>query len=124
MLKERAICYYEKGCNCSQCILKAAEEEYDINIPKECCQSCEGIYNGLGIGSVCSVLIGCIMVIGIIDRDVSLRRLIMTERFNKRFGSVNCSCIKRDFDCCNIIAGACDILEDILTEGNKNIKIK
>lgn len=124
MLKERAIYYYKKDCNCSQCILKAAEEEYCINIPKECCKCCEGIYNGLGIGSVCSVLIGCIMVIGIVGRDVSFRRLVMTDRFNRKFGSINCSSLKRSPDCCEIISGACDILEDILTEGNKNIKIK
>ncbi len=123
MLKERAICYYKKGCNCSQCILKAAEEEYCLDIPRECCKSCEGIYNGLGIGSVCSVLIGCIMVIGIVGKDVSFSRLDMTDRFNRKFGSINCGSLKRSPDCCDIIAGACDILEDILTGQAKHTKI-
>ncbi len=123
MLKERALRYYKTGCNCSQCILKAAEEEYGLTIPQECYECCEGIYNGFGIGSVCSVLIGCIMVIGLSGVDVSCRRLYMTERFNSKFCSVNCGCLIRDNECSNIIADACDILEDILTEDSKNIKI-
>ncbi len=123
MLKNIALCYYKKGCNCSQCILRAAEEEYNIIVPKQCYESCDGIYNGLGIGSVCSVLIGCIMVIGLVGRDVSYKRLDMTERFSRKFGSVNCSCLIKNRECCDIIAGACDILEDVLTERGKNIKI-
>lgn len=115
MLKERALFYYEKGCNCSQCILCAARDEYGIEMPDECCKSCDGIYNGLGIGSVCSVLIGCIMVIGLVEENVSFRRLDMTEKFNRKFGSINCGKLKNNMNCCDIIADACDILEDILT---------
>ena len=47
---EKSVFYYNKGYNCSQCILKAAEDCFNLNISQECYDLCKGIHTGLGIG--------------------------------------------------------------------------
>ena len=119
MLSERGIFYYNKGYNCAQCILKACEDEYNINISNDCINSAGGLYNGLGVGSCCGVLIASIMVIGILCDNVPFYRLEMAERFNCEFGSLSCYKLKKDNNCCKLIEVSCNILADIIDKGQK-----
>lgn len=114
MLKKRAVKYYKNGYNCSQCILKACADEYNVKIPKECIMMCNGINNGLGVGSVCSVLLACIMFLSIKEpENIQHKRMLMVDEFAKINGSMNCCKIKKN-DCTLIIENACDILEKII----------
>lgn len=119
MLKNRALKFYNEGFNCAKCILKACEEEYNIKISEDCHNSCNGLYNGLGIGSCCGVLLACIMIIGIMCDDVSYSRLEMIERFKCEFSSINCCIIKNKYCCEKIICVSCDILANIIDKDRK-----
>lgn len=121
MLGERALELSEKGCNCALCILKACQEEYKFNLSEDCYKCCKGLYNGLGVGSCCGVLLGCIMAIGIICDDVARCRIEMVERFNIEFGAINCCKIRGSEDCNRIIKTSCDILADIIDKSTKRL---
>ncbi len=122
MLKIRALKYYSKGYNCSQCILKAASETYGLNLPDECINMCRGISNGLGIGGICSVLIACVMIISILcpEKNIKAYRIKMTDMFAAENGNLNCGKIRKN-DCRHIIETSCDILEKIIIENHHNI---
>lgn len=114
MLKNIAIEYYRQGCNCSQCILKACSDKYNLKLPKECFDMCIGIYNGFGAGGICSVLVACIMIIGVMHPDdVAYKRILMIDGFAEKTGNINCGSI-REKNCENIIKNACDILERVV----------
>ncbi len=119
MLSEWALKYYDEGCSCSQCILRACETEYNIKISDDCYAACEGLYNGLGIGSCCGVLLSAIMAIGIICDNAAYYRIEMAERFNLKFGSLNCCKLKNNNGCDFLIKNSCDILSDIIDKGRK-----
>lgn len=119
MLGEKALKFNEKGYNCAQCILKACEEEYEIKISEDCLNACNGLYNGLGVGRCCGVILACIMAIGIMCDDVPFYRLEMVERFNSEFNSLNCCNLKKGGKCNEIIEISCNILADIIDKGRK-----
>ncbi len=119
MLSKKALEYYEEGFNCAQCVLKACEDEYSIKISEDCHNACEGLYNGLGVGGCCGVLIACVMAIGIICDDVPFCRLEMVERFKCEFFSLNCCNLKRGGGCEVLIEKSCNILNDIIDKGRK-----
>lgn len=120
MLSDRALKFYNNGYNCAQCILKACEEEYSVKISEELLNSCNGLYNGLGVGGCCGVIIASIMVIGILCDNVPFCRLEMVERFNKEFSSLNCCQLKKKCKCDKIIIISCDILSDIIDKEKNN----
>lgn len=119
MLGEKALKFNENGYNCAQCILKACEEEYGIKISEDCLNACNGLYNGLGVGRCCGVILACIMAIGIMCDNVPFYRLEMVERFNSKFNSLNCCNLKKEGRCDKIIEISCDILADIIDKGRK-----
>lgn len=119
MLSERALGYYDEGFNCAVCVLKACRDEYNVKISEDCFNACEGLYNGLGVGGCCGVLIACIMAVGIFCDDASFYRLEMVERFNSEFLSLNCCKLKRGEGCEYLIEKSCSILEDIIDKGRK-----
>lgn len=115
MLKNIAIQYYRKGFNCSQCIIKACSDKYNLKLPKECLDMCKGVYNGFGTGGICSVLVACIMIISFMyPEDVAHRRILVIDGFVQKMGSINCGSI-REQNCENVINNACDILEEVIS---------
>lgn len=116
MLKKQAVEYFNEGYNCSQCILKAANDIYRLNLPTECVNMCIGVNNGFGIGGVCSVLVACIMVISIMcPDDIKFKRIKLLDEFMADNGSINCGEIRKS-NCINIIEDTCDMLEKIINE--------
>ena len=118
-MKDKAVYYWKKGYNCSQCILKAAETVYDIQITDQCLDICSGITGGFGTGCICSVLIAGIMVLGLLFDELTVKRLrlqFLTE-FTEKYGTLNCSSLKNSRTngaCDGIISGAFKILDDII----------
>ena len=121
-----AIEYYKSGYNCSQCILKAAAERFNFALPKQCLKMCTSINNGFGIKSTCSVLVACIMCLGLIFNEQSAKRLRIKflNEFNAKYNSLNCSRLKiensSDYICEKIVGDAAALLENIIINERRN----
>lgn len=117
MLGEYALEYYNQGSGCGQCIIMAAEKVYGIKSCKGIENAMRGISNGLGVGSVCSVPVACIMVIALVCEDeaeMKMKRLMFMERFKKSLGSYDCGTLQKKAECYELIKKGCDILEKIV----------
>ena len=120
MLKEKALYYYRKGYNCSQCILKACESVYKIPISNQSMKLCSAVNNGFGIGSICSVLVSGIMIFGIMFYEVTAKkmRIKLLTMFNSKH-SLDCMSLKKEFNdgnCENIVGEIAQLIELIIDE--------
>ena len=73
-MKNETLEYYQNGYNCSQCLLKAADEKYNLKLSPQVYKSCSAINTGFGVGSICSVLIAGIMLFDIIFDKADAKR--------------------------------------------------
>lgn len=88
-----AVEFYKSGYNCSQCLLKAAKEKYDIkDMTDEQIVSCSAVNSGFGTGGICCVLVAAIMVFGMMfDEDTAKRmRIRLLTEFQMTCGNINC----------------------------------
>lgn len=120
MLENRVLYYYKREYNCSQCILMGARDEYGINI--DCCavDMCSGLYNGLGIGSVCSIVLGGIMVISLYFKDentIKYKRIEYINRIYEMFNTINCGKMPKKDGCDDIVYRGASILRMVLEGG-------
>lgn len=122
MLRKNALYFYNKGYNCSQCLLKAAEKTYGIDISKQAMKMSQAINNGFGIDSICSVLVAAIMIFGLMfneDTAKSLRIKLFNE-FYEKHKSLNCGKLKSKKDsvngCSQVIGTVADIVERLIKE--------
>lgn len=121
-MKEKTLFYYRQGYNCSQCILKAAEQIYRIPISKNSMDMCCGVTGGFGIGGMCSVLIAGIMVFGLLfDKNaVKSMRVQLLDEFNGKYGDLNCGCLKKHrkagYMCEEIVGDIAEMVEKIIAE--------
>jgi len=123
MLKKKAIYYYRKGFNCSQCLLKACECVYGIPVSNQSMKLCSALNNGFGIGNICSVIISAVMIFGLLFDEITAKklRLIFFEEFSKEY-PLDCMSLKKKFkgkNCENIIEKIADITENIITDEKK-----
>ena len=121
-MKNRATEYYNKGYNCSQCILKAFESKYKIPINKQSYEMCTGINTGLGIGTTCSVLVAGIMIFGILFDEQTAKRLRikLLAMFKERHRSLNCDALTKEKGagrrCDRIVAEVAELIDIIISE--------
>ncbi len=96
MLGKIALKYFKDGSNCSQCIIKAAGEFYNINIDNNSYRMLSAVSSGFGIGSLCSVLTAGIMVFGLMFDECTAKRLRirLLAKWREAMGSTDCSKIK------------------------------
>ncbi len=121
MLKEKALYYYKKGYNCSQCILKACEQVYNVPVSNQSIKLCSAVNTGFGVGSICSVLVAGIMFFGILFDDATAKRLrikLLTKFQGKH--SINCMSLKKEIKnnggCDIIVCEIAGIIEEIINE--------
>lgn len=125
-MKKKAVYYYNKGYNCSQCILKAAEVHFNLKMSKDCYDLCKGLNTGLGIGGSCSLISAATMVFGLMFDEGTVIRLRMhfIDEFQDKYKVVNCSQLKRLRDyygnCSTIIGEAAAIIEKLIEEEKKH----
>jgi len=128
MLIETAKKYWaeEYDLNCAECIMYAANEEYDLNLKEETLKVMAGFGGGMATGDVCGVITGAIGAIGIMFTEVSghksprvremTRELI--NNFNEKFGYIKCVDLKREYKdvkrCTLMIEIGSEILESII----------
>ena len=120
-MKNAVLKYYLKGYNCSQCILRAAEDAYGVNISKSSIKMCQGITTGFGIGGMCSALIACIMVLSLMFDEVAVKRLRLDllNRFQEKHGTLNCGKLKAERkgkQCENLISEIAEIMDDLIQD--------
>lgn len=121
MLQDLALSFSCDGYNCSQCILKACEEAYGIPVSVDAISMCGPVCTGCGVGTICSVLIGAIMVFGIMfDEETAKRlRIRLLYEFNQDYPSINCSELRNNGNeniCDEVIAKVAEITEKIINE--------
>lgn len=121
-MRKKALQYYKQGCNCSQCILKAAEGKYRIRLPEQCMDMCSVINTGFGIGELCSPLIAGVMVFGLLFDDVTAKemRLKLFDEFFVLHDSLHCAALKKERKagsrCEELVCEIAGLVEDIIDE--------
>lgn len=120
-MKDKVLEYYYQGYNCSQCILKAAEQKYRIPISKQSLNLCSGISNGFGMGGFCSVIAAGIMIFGLLfdEETVKRLRLKLVNTFQDKYSSLNCSQLRKkngEYFCETFIPEAADMIDCIIKE--------
>ncbi len=136
MLVEKAIEKWDKkyDLNCAECIMYAANEEYNLNLSKETLKVMSSFGGGLAIGNVCGAITGAAGIIGVMFTEErghqSPKTRELTSEFMKKFydklGDYNCTELKakyrKDDDrrCIVMIETAAEILGEIIKR-EKNI---
>lgn len=129
MLIDRCKKYYDirNNLNCAECILYAANEEYNMGINPDDLKLAAGFGGGMAVEGTCGALTGAIMVLGRLfvnvkahesDRIKLLTRELI-ERSYKKLSTLNCRELKakyRDEEkrCFVIISAVSGILDDIV----------
>lgn len=130
MLVEKAREKWDKkhDLNCAECIMYAANEEYNLNLSKETLKVISSFGGGLAIGNLCGAATGAAGVLGLIfteDRGhQSPQTRALTQEFMEKFydklGYYNCTDLKakykKDDDrrCIVMIETAAEVLDEIV----------
>ncbi len=133
MLVETAKKYWDKekyDLNCAECIIYAANEEYNLNLSSETLKTLAAFGGGMGSGCTCGTLAGAAAVIGVMFTEVSghkspkVRVMIqeVIRRFKDEFGYTDCKDIKGKMTnkeermCTHMIEVTSKILEDVINK--------
>ena len=128
MLKEMAKKYWaeEYDLNCAECIIYAANEEYNLNLSEQTLKVMAGFGGGMATGDVCGVVTGAIGVIGIMFTEVSGHKSPIVREmtkefikiFNEELGYIKCVDLKKEYinvkRCTLMIETGAEILEGII----------
>jgi C_GCAxxG_C_C family probable redox protein len=130
MLRDRIKTYYlEKDYNCAESLLRAANDEYNLNIPEDSFKLIGGFGAGMGCGKSCGAMCGGISAIGqqrITGRAHTTEGLsdICKEyvtQFVQTLGSTECDDLvkkykKEDVRCLETVLMSADVLEKIMSK--------
>ena len=129
MLLETTMKYYDKknDLNCAECILVAANEEYDLNISKQTLMTMASFGGGMSIEGICGAATGSLAVIGVMftnerGHESPIVRALSSEflrRFDEELETLNCSELKGKFNdtdrrCTTMIKTAASVLGEII----------
>ena len=128
MLKERAREYYqEKGYNCAESIIRAANDEYGLGINEEGLRAFGGFGGGMQCGSICGAVCRWIRAISAKEIETNAHHTeslgpkcrAMMDEFKEKFGSAFCAKVRKenfekDGHCRRVVEGAADVLESIM----------
>jgi len=128
MLKETVIKYRkeEYDLNCAECIIYAANEEYNLNLKEETLKVMAGFGGGMATGDVCGVITGAIGVISVMFTEVSGHKspkvremtIELINDFKEKLGYIKCVDLKKEYAdvkrCTLMIETGAEILENII----------
>lgn len=113
--------------NCAETMLHAANQAYDLGLSEEAMRVASAFGGGMGREDACGAMTGALMALGILrgtgkshqDPRMGELRDEFVRRFEERFGSVECRCLKTTHKdpvrgCAPITEGAAEILQEIL----------
>jgi len=77
--------------------MKAADNCYELKLNRSALNMCEGINNGQGVGSVCSVLLAGIMIFGLLfdEDETKIARMMLLNKCCEKYGSLDCAVMKK-----------------------------
>jgi C_GCAxxG_C_C family probable redox protein len=129
MLMDKINKYYtaEYNLSCSEVMIYAASDEYNMNLKSETFKGMASFGGGMGIESVCGAITGSLSVIGILftkekahegDRVKKLCQEFF-QKFEAKLGTNNCAKLKEkykkpDIGCRIMIETAAGILDEIV----------
>lgn len=135
MLIEKARFHWKKenDLNCAECIMYAANEEYNLNLSKETFKVMASFGGGMSIESICGAATGAIGIIGIMFTNKrgheSPKVKALTKEFMNKFyevlGTYKCNELKAQYKkederrCIIMIETAARILDDIVIRERK-----
>ncbi|MDO5409725.1 MAG: C-GCAxxG-C-C family (seleno)protein [Lachnospiraceae bacterium] len=134
MLKEIARRYYlEEKCNCSESLLYAANEYYQLGLGAETLKAIGGFGGGMGCKTTCGALSGsiaalsCMFMQGKAHETPDMMKISggFVARFEEKLGSTLCSVLepqnkKPDVRCVLTVELAAEALEAYIAELKKN----
>jgi C_GCAxxG_C_C family probable redox protein len=113
----KAVEFYKEGYNCAESIVKAINEERNLNIPVSVATPFGG---GMAVGSTCGAITGAIIALGAIKgresaEEANEARNLSREIMNKikeDYGTFNCIELKKNgVSCSEIIEYAYEVLK-------------
>lgn len=131
MLIERVRKYYdtEYDLNCAECLMVAANEEYDLDISKDALRTSAVMGGGFGIGSICGAATGALSIIGIMftrergheSPHVKMMSVEFLSNFQERMNSLNCQLLipmhrTEECRCLTIVETAAVVLDEIVNK--------
>ena len=129
MLMDKINKYYTKeyDLNCSEVMMYAASDEYNMNLKSDTFKTMSSFGGGMGIESICGAITGSLAVIGILftkerAHEGDLVKKLCQEFFQKfeaNLGTNNCAELKakyrrEDVGCKAMIEVAAIILDEIV----------
>ena len=125
--------YYDQNYNCAETMIRAANEYYDLKLHDRDMILLGGYGGGIQTGNTCGAILAAVSVLSMKyvgqkvheSKDIKPVTTALIREFNKKYGSVLCKDIKpQSFDpklrCKYTIETACDILEAVIAEYEKN----
>ena len=122
--------YKEHGLNCSESIIRGANEFYHLNLHDEDMKMLSGFSSGMYVGSVCGALVACNAVISkLIVSDKAHSHLdalrpssaLLHQNFRQAANHSDCAKIKPNFyskeeKCLKTVTMASEVLEKTISE--------
>lgn len=131
MLIETVRKYYDVDydLNCAECLMVAANEEYDLDISKDAIKASAVMGGGFGIGSVCGAATGALSIIGIMftrergheSPHVKAMTVEFLSDFHEKMSSLNCQTLipmykTTENRCLTIVETAAVVLDEIVNK--------
>ena len=134
--KDDAVAMHREGFNCAQAVLASCADlcGIDENTAKAVAG---GFGGGLRCGEACGAMCGGVMALGLafpyVDKDDQIYKNLIatltkkyTAAFGERYGCLACRDLQAAYGgnqiCPELIAGACQLAEDMITAANKKLK--
>lgn len=124
--------YYEQNYNCAETILRAGNEYYDLGLHDRDMILVAGYGAGIQSGSVCGAILSGVSILSMKyveakaheSKDIHPITQKLLRKFKEKYGSILCKDIKPqsfkpEYRCKMTIETACDILEEVLAEYEK-----
>ncbi len=115
--------------NCAEAMVYGANEEFNLNLPKEAFDTMGAFGGGMRVGSVCGAVTGSLAVIGILfnseefEKQEKMKRIAeeFLEEFEKRYGHLDCIVLKEKYrdeviGCEPTVRMAAKVLEEIIVK--------
>lgn len=119
---KKVLDFHKEGYNCSESIIKAINEENNLDIPVSIATPFGG---GMSVGTTCGAITGAMMVLGATKGREDAKdpnearkygRLLM-NKIKEEYGTFDCIELKRKgVSCDEIIEYAYDALKEIMNE--------
>lgn len=116
-MKENTLIFLQQGETCSRSILLGAAKTYGFTPSKDLLDGCGAIQAGFCIGGLCSAIVGCIMVLGILfpEKEAQQKTLLLLCEVQSHWCCLECCKLTLQFENCQgFIGELCEILEEII----------